>query len=102
MAKYWKENQEGLLNDGEALTILMMLYNEHPYVVQLPCLNKQHKMTTDTLNPRILYILQPKTEKRIKDAERRCISDGRSSCSHHDHSHQWLYCCVIYALATYT
>ena len=38
MAKYWKENQEGLLNDGEALTILMMLYNEHPYVVQLPCL----------------------------------------------------------------
>ncbi|WYC12337.1 hypothetical protein UXQ40_13495 (plasmid) [Staphylococcus aureus] len=32
MAKYWKENQEGLLNDGEALTILMMLYNEHPYV----------------------------------------------------------------------
>ncbi|HCD4192945.1 hypothetical protein LOR91_13540 [Staphylococcus aureus] len=68
MAKYWKENQEGLLNDGEALTILMMLYNEHPYVVQLPCLNKQ--LQDDNRYAQPTYTIYSTTKNRKENKRR--------------------------------
>ncbi|MEI7414507.1 super-infection exclusion protein B [Staphylococcus hominis] len=79
--KYFKENQDRLFNDEEALIILKKLYDNHPHAVQLPYLNQKVRLLqqfqlitpavssweTNAINPHMPYMLQPEAEKRIKD-----------------------------------
>lgn len=79
--EYFKENQDRLFNDEEALIILKKLYDNHPQAVQLSYLNQKVKLLqqfqlitpavssweTSAIDPHMPYMLQPEAEKRIKD-----------------------------------
>ncbi|MFT9003197.1 MAG: super-infection exclusion protein B [Liquorilactobacillus hordei] len=79
--KYYIEQQERLFQDPEAMSILKLLYSNHPSYVRLSIYNqKVHLleqfgliskagvsavMTMD--NPQFPYILQPIAEKKMKE-----------------------------------
>lgn len=79
--EYLKENKDKLFEDEEALKILKVLYDSHPYAYELPYLNQKVKLLqqfglitpainswhVDPFNPTIPYILQPEAEERIKE-----------------------------------
>ena len=79
--EYFKENQDRLFNDEEALIILKKLYDNHPQAVQLSYLNQKVRLLqqfqlitpavssweTSAIDTHMPYMLQPEAEKRIKD-----------------------------------
>lgn len=83
--QFYKQEQEKLFNDSDALMYLKKTYSNHPDAVLLPYYNQKVKLLEQyglitkatkeylqphTSNPMFPYILQPIAEEKLKKKER--------------------------------